>query len=108
MATVEYINDSYYYDDDDSPSWTKDNNYRFTGFITDDKGASGVYGITLPPDTKLGQVIYFVYVLYNTGDSFGQETDAMIDIGVYKTIEEAKDVKSAIEKNVIKLNTTSL
>jgi hypothetical protein len=46
-----------------------------------------------------GKTLYFVYALYNTGDSFHREDNAMCKIGLYEHEKDAEAVMFALEKD---------
>jgi hypothetical protein len=49
-------------------------------------------------DVSLGDAVYLVIVRYTDGDTFGYRSGNWHIEGVYKTIEEADEVRSAINK----------
>lgn len=46
-----------------------------------------------------GKTLYFVYALYNTGDSFHREDNVMCKIGLYEHEKDAESVMFALEKD---------
>lgn len=51
------------------------------------------------PDDEIPVKIYIVYVLYDTGDSFGRSENNIELIGLYKDIADAEAVGDAIESD---------
>ena len=60
--------------------------------------------VTYPGEVKVGEKIYLVYAVYSTGDSFGHDEDACIElISVHKNLDVARfnyqKVKDSVNKN---------
>jgi len=73
---------------DTETSWTFER-YRW--------GGESRWSFMVPESWKDGRVLYFVYVIYSTGDSFHTSDRANCEgIGVYDSLEKAEDVERAI------------
>ena len=112
MAIVEFYDYGFsYHSGERYGEWNKSHSYEFSGFVhlnDKDFSISGERGIAVPPETKSGDILYFVWVSYDTGDSLVCETDAMCDIGLYKSKDQAERIKSAIEKDSKKKDTSTV
>lgn len=56
------------------------------------------WDFVLPNDPK-GKTLYFVYALYNTGDSFHCEENVMCKVGLYEYEKDAESVMVALEND---------
>lgn len=56
------------------------------------------YDFILDEDPK-GKTLYFVYAVYDTGDSFHREDNVMCEVGLYEHEEDAQAVMVALEKD---------
>ena len=82
---------------DPNDEWDNDDtrrDYSFTGTLLP---ATGYWDFILTEEPKNGSLFYLVCVYYDTGDSFHRCANVMVMIGLYKAMEDAMTVKSAIE-----------
>ena len=80
--------------------WYDENNIQYLECsITDSK-----YGSPIDFNVEVGDTVYYVYVDYNTGDSFGHASNCHCEIGIYKTVEEANKVAKIIINDAEKDN----
>ena len=71
---------------------------RVTG-VYSDKVLTRSHGVEeFDCDCKVGDVVYVVSVIYETGDSFGYSTGNITITGVFNNIKDANTVKSYIEE----------
>jgi hypothetical protein len=71
--------------------------YHVTGFHLRDDGYFDA--VLLLDDDELDNDFFFVVAVWSTGDSFGHDEAANIEImSVHKTLEEAENAKSILEK----------
>jgi hypothetical protein len=84
---------------DEDDKWDRDDiahDYTIDGYYV--VGEKDYCDFELTEDPK-GETLYFVYVLYDTGDSFHREDSVMCHIGLYEHNEDAQVVMSALEEN---------
>lgn len=101
-AVVEYADYGHYHHDGEKyGSWEESHDYNFTGYVyyPSPREISGCHGLTLPAGAQNGDILYFVWVSYDTGNSFGREYHRMCDIGLYHTRNEANEIASLIEND---------
>lgn len=59
--------------------------------------------VTYPGEVKVGEKIYLLYAVYSTGDSFGHDEDACIElISVHKNLDVARFNYETIKNNTDK------
>jgi len=68
--------------------------FSLTGCHMGDKFGRETVLVDFEP--KLGQSVWVVYVIYNTGDSFGQTCGVWTILGVYETHEQAGKVHKSV------------
>jgi hypothetical protein len=84
-------------------SWSENLSYSFDGFLhiynDDEEPAEYISGerMIVSDDIREGDTVYYVWVSCSYGDSFGNGTGRMCEIGIYKDINDARAVVAAIE-----------
>lgn len=79
-------------------SWSKDHSYEFLTLTSKPAGLD-YESLTASIEPSIGETYYFVYVLYNTGDSFGNASGKLAEIGVYDSVEKANHISALIQQN---------
>ena len=77
--------------EDPDDSWSRDStstDYTFTHL----KISDGYFTDTVPFDVNIGDTLYAVIAVYDTGDTFGSDTASPEHIATFKTKEEALDL----------------
>ena len=101
-AIVEYKDFGFeHHSGEEFGSWEAQHSYHFSGYVRirkDGTYSNGEY-VTLPANVKVGDTVYFVWVSYNTGDSFGHRDNSMIDVGIYTDKDHAEEIAAAIKQN---------
>lgn len=59
----------------------------------------GTHSFELIGNFKEGQTLYFVYALYDTGDSFGSDGNQLCELALLEHEEDAILLKEQLEKN---------
>jgi hypothetical protein len=76
--------------DNDDIAWSHD----IRGFSV--VGKNDYWDFVMTNDPK-GKTLYLVYVIYNTGDSFHRENNAICLVGLYENQSDAKAVVNSLE-----------
>jgi hypothetical protein len=85
---------------DPNDGWDADDfrhDYTINGYrLADDKSREWDFIFDKDPE---GKTLYFVYALYDTGDSFHRENNVMCEIGLYEHEKDAETVMYALEQD---------
>ncbi len=75
---------------------TVSHSHTITGVVKTDKEWPD---FEIDGEVKEGDVFYFVYALYDTGDSFGRSENHLSEIALLKDYQDAKFLRDQLEKN---------